>query len=159
MRSANDLLCPRHLAAATDDQHTALLKLPRDIGGIETIASTTPRLGINQNTIRLRIPVAVNLIDMNETIVETTHEFALDLLRGAHDFTCGVEVAALRHPSPHARDDAGIGLLIGPGQQLRRDGHSQGSGKKRASARPWRARAHWRAPFPAGRRTRSRVDP
>src|SRR5262249_31108294 len=150
MRSANDLLCPRHLAAATDDQHTALLKLPRDLGGIEAVAVAAPHLSTDQDAVGLDVPVKklgctlpklVSLADrhpftaasanMDEAIAETGYELVLNLARGPHDFAGSVEIAALRHPAAHAGDDAHIGILDGPGQQACRYRHAQGCGLER----------------------------
>jgi hypothetical protein len=54
-------------------------------------------------------------------------EIGLDLTGGAHDLTGSINIAALRNPARHSGDDAGIGFLNNPRQQICFDRHAQGS--------------------------------
>src|SRR6516165_12570639 len=135
--AAQHLLWSRHAVVARD-QYASLLEMARDFHRINSIAAPTQRSGPKEHMVRLHVaveafgrlllefislgeglPSPAGFVDVDEILAETGHKLALNLACGPHDFTSGVEVAALQHPTLHTCDDPCIGFLDAPGQQFR----------------------------------------
>jgi hypothetical protein len=130
------------------DQYAALLEVLGDLGRIETIAVPPPNFGPHQDMIGLGVPIEQfgrllldhiglgrwgpsfgGLVNADE-MIQPGNKIGFDPAADAHDLTGSVDVAPLRHPAAHARDDAGISFCNAPRQQTCLDRHAQSGGIK-----------------------------